>query len=170
MTSSESVLADPVCWSNAYHQLSSVEPKASLHLAVLDFYLTQEWYSPAQQTGAKNCSAFYLDRSTVDHTHSGTLQHTLRKQLLLPEHSMVKRHPVLFIKGHDDSIRHKLVLLDYVANKIFLFGTFGLHGDDTSYTQCNNDRLWNLIAHGFEWAIKGQQPSAFQLDWIQVCE
>lgn len=164
------MLADPARWSNAYSQLSSVAPEASLHLAVLDFYLTQEWYSLAQQTGAENCSAFYLDRSTVHHINSGTLQHTLRKWLLLPQQGVVKQCPILFIQGHDEGTHHKLVLLDYVANRVFLFGASGLHGDDTLYAQWNNNRLWNAICHEFGWVRHDQEPSAFQLDWIQVCE
>jgi len=67
----------------AYRELPSVVPGSRLHLAVLDFYLTQEWYTVAQQAGQTNALPFNLNRSTAHHILSGTMPHTLRKQLLL---------------------------------------------------------------------------------------
>jgi hypothetical protein len=126
----------------------------------------QEWYAAVQQSGSGNCSAFYLARSTVHQVLPNTLQ--LRKQLLLPELGPVKQRPVLFIQGPDDGPNH-LVLLDYVANKVFLFGTFGRNTDDTQYTSWAHHNLWEGIANGFRWVSEDKEPLALQLDWVQVC-
>jgi len=166
----ESILADPYWWSNAYHELSSVVPGARLHPAVLDLYLTHEWYAVAQRVGPDKCSAFYLNRSTAHHILSGTLPYTLRKQLLHPEEGAVQRRPVLFLQAHDDEAPYLLVLLDYAANKVFLFGRFGRNPDDTVYTTWNHATLWDSIADAFGWVTEDEGPSAFQLDWVQVCK
>lgn len=166
----ESNLADPYWWSNAYRELPSVVPGSRLHLAVLDFYLTQEWYTVAQQAGPDKCFAFYLNRSTAHHILSGTMPHTLRKQLLLPEEGIVQQRPVLFIQAGDDESPYLLVLLDYTANKVFLFGRFGRNPDDTVYTTWNHNMLWDSIADAFGWPTEYKEPSAFQLDWVQVCK
>jgi hypothetical protein len=163
------MLGDPYWWSNAYQELSGVAPGARLHPAVLDFYLTQEWYTMAQEAGPANCAAFYLNRSTVHGIVSSTLQHTLRKQLLLPDQGIVKQCPVLFIQGHDDG-PNVLALLDYMVNKVFLFGQFGRSANDTLYTSWNHSQLWKGIADQFGWPTEDEEPSAFQLDWVQVCK
>lgn len=123
----------------------------------------------AQLTGPANCAAFYLNRSIVRSMVSGTLKHTLRKQLLLPDQGMIKQCPVLFIQGCDDG-PNLLTLLDYMANKVFIFGQFGRHANDTVYTIWNHNQLWRDIADEFGWIIKDVEPSAFQLDWVQVCK
>ena len=163
------MLANPGLWSNAYRELSSVAPEAKLHATVLDFYLTQEWYTMAQKAGPDNCSAFYLDRSTIHHLVFGTFEHTLCKHLLLPDDRLVKPRPVLFIQGDDDGPT-LLALLDYVQNQVFLFGKYGRTADDTLYTSWDHSGLWNTIANGLRWGTEDKEPSAFNLDWVQVCE
>jgi len=165
----DALLANPCLWCNAYQELSSVAPGSQLHVAVLDFYLTQEWYTTAQETGPDNCFAFYLDRSTVHHLVFGTLEHTLRKHLLLPESNrVVKQRPILFIEG-DDNGRTVLTLLDYTRNQVFLFGQYGRTENDTLYTSWDGSSLWGAIADGMGWVIdKDKEPSAFNLDWVQV--
>jgi hypothetical protein len=162
-------LANPYLWSNAYQELSSVAPESMLHPAVLDFYLTQEWFTMAQEAGPDNCSAFYLDRSTIRHLVFGTLKDTLCEHLLLPDDGFVKRRPVLFIQGDDDGPT-LLALLDYVHNQVFLFGKYGRTTDDTLYTSWDHSSLWNMIADGLGWVTNDKEPSAFNLDWVQVCE
>jgi hypothetical protein len=100
---------------------------------------------------------------------SSTPQLTLRKKLLLPDQGTVKQCPVLFIQGCDDG-PNLLTLLDYVANKVFLFGQFGRRANDTIYTSWNHTQLWRDIADEFGWVIKDVDPFAFQLDWVQVCQ
>lgn len=165
----DSILANPFLWCNAYQELSSVAPGSQLHAAVLDFYLVQQWYTIAQEAGPDNCFAFYLDRSTVQHLVFGTLEHTLYKHLLLPDDSIVKPRPVLFIAGEDDGPM-VLTLLDYTHNQVFLFGRFGRTTHDTLYTLWDQNSLWNAIADGLGWVTaKDKEPSAFNLDWVQVC-
>jgi hypothetical protein len=139
-----------------------------LHIAVLDFYMTHEWYTMAQGAHHTTYRAFYLDRATVKHLLSGTLRHGLRKQALLPpERAAIARRPVLFLQegGHGD----RLVLLDYSANKVFLFGGFRMyHDEDPACVEWASKRYWKPIADEFFWVIEGGQPPAIQMNWVQV--
>lgn len=163
----ESILSDPQWWSTAYQQLSSVVPGGKLHPAVLDFYLMQEWYTVALQTVQDSWPALYLGRSVVQLLTSGTPRHTLRRLLLLPDHGIIKRRPVLLLQGLDSG-RIVLVLLDFISNQVFLFGVVVRDSQDNPYISWNNRRLWNAVADGFGWATEDAEPSAFQLNWVQV--
>jgi len=115
-------------------------------------------------------SAFYLDRRTICNLISRTLPYTIPKQLLLSEQEGAAiKHPVLFIQGDDDG-PNVLVLLDYAANKVFLFGSFGRYQvDDTIYANWDSKKYWKPIAHEFKWTVDEEQPLVLQLDWVQVC-
>ena len=121
----------------------------------------------AHQAGAQNCAAFYVDRTVVCSILSDSPQHTLRQALLLPEYERIKRRPVLFFQGCDDG-PYMLVLLDYVANKVLLFRTYGRNLNDTRYASWNHGRLWKGIANALGWVTVDEEPSAFSMDWVQV--
>jgi hypothetical protein len=159
-------------WSNAYQQLSSVSPGAQVHGSVLDFYLANELYTMALKVDSSGLPAFYLHQTVIREILSDSLKHTLRRQLLLPEDGKIKKCPILFLQGYQNTDCHDgpniLVLLDYTANKVFLFGCFGRRHDDTMYITWSQTKLWRCIANGFGWVVEDEGPSAFQLDWIQV--
>jgi hypothetical protein len=128
----------------------------------------QEWYSKAQEFTPINCHAFYMDRRTRKDLLLGTAQGNFRKQLLLSDHEgdLAKR-PVLFITGNDDG-PNALVLLDYQANIVFIFGIYGRNLDDTIYITWDSSRYWKPIAKEMKWKVDDKEPKSFSLDWVQV--
>ena len=166
----ESMLADPVWWSNAYQELPTLTPGVLLHPDVMDFYLTQESFKMAQAAGLGKYSAFYLDRSTIHQILSGTLKISLRKRLLLPEQGNIPLCPVLFIGNDMGNGLYFLVLLDYSTNRVFLFGNLGTHSKNPPYISWRNPRVWKGIANKIGWSIEdNKEPSSYWLDWAQVC-
>ena len=164
------MFADPHWWSRAYEHISTVSLGAHVHSAPLDFYLMQEWYSMAQDAAETDCKAFYLDKRTIQDLLTGTPKHTIRTHLLFSDDdNRIPKAPVLFLQGDNDGGRQTLVLLDYTAKTVFLFGSSGYNLDDSIYVSWNSMRYWKTIAQAFEWTVDGDDlPVSYQLNWVQV--